>query len=87
MVDNIVKFPGVTEVMTEDFDSVGPEVSIDDVLEGAKGNDLQDVTILGRNSEGQLYFASTQASASKILYDLESAKFILMSATFMSMED
>ena len=83
MVDNVVKFPGVEEIMDEDFDSVGPEVNIDDVLEGAKGSGLQDVILIGRNSEGQLYFASTHGSASKILYDLESAKYILMNATFM----
>lgn len=87
MVDNIVKFPGVTEVITEDFDSVGPEVNVDDVLEGAKGCGLEDLILIGRNEEGQLYFASTHGRASQVLYDLESAKFILMNATFMSMED
>lgn len=86
-MDNILKFPGVEEItMDEDFDSVGPQVSIDDVLEGAKGNGLEDIILIGRNGEGQLFFASTHGSASKILYDLESAKYILMNATFMMEE-
>jgi len=86
-MDNILNFPGVTIPEDVDYDTVGPEVGVDDVLEGAKGNGLQDVTLLGRNSEGQLYFASTNGSASKILYDLESAKYIIMNATFMITED
>ena len=88
-MDNIVKFPGVelTEVTSEDYDDVGPEVNIDDVLEGAKGNGLQDVILIGRNEEGQLYFASTHGRASQVLYDIESAKYILMSMTFTSLED
>ena len=52
MVDNVVKFPGVDDIMVDDFDSVGPHVSIDAVLDGAKDIGLEDVILIGRNAEG-----------------------------------
>lgn len=83
MEDNILKFPGVDEIMSNDYeDDLGPKVTIEDILEGAKHKGLEDVILIGRDGDRRLYFASTTGNSEKILFDIERAKHILMNMVF-----
>lgn len=73
--DNVLKFPGVETI---DYDLLGEDAPVDNVIDAAKEQDLTDVIVLGHKSDGELYFATTSADAKEILYDLEKAKFVLM---------
>jgi len=90
MTDNVIKFPG-----TEDSDLdlsllenlAGPSLEVTEVLEGLKEREFDDIVVLGTYSDkSSLYFASTSGDPSKVLWDLERAKHVLMEL-FMSSED
>lgn len=76
MTDNVVKFPGVTEI-----NDLGDELPLDVVLEAARERNLEDVIILGTKPNGEFYFATTHPDYMQILWDLERAKTLLMAAT------
>ena len=77
MVDNIISFPGVV-IDTEEEQEEEYVVTVDDILENAKGTNLEDLILVGRTRDGLLYLASTSANFPDLIYDLESAKHIIM---------
>ena len=63
MTDNILTFDGET---TE-------EIPCDRVLEAAVGQ-LEEVLIIGRHADGNIYIASSAADLQRILWNIEIAK-------------
>lgn len=89
MTDNIIKFPGTEDeydlnILDEQF---GPSLEVEQVLEGLKDREFDDIVVLGTYStKSNLYFASTSGDPAKVLWDLERAKHVLMEL-FMSSEE
>ncbi len=54
------------------------DTSPDRALEGAAEYGLERVVIVGFDSDGEFYFASSQADSGEVLYFLERAKWELM---------
>lgn len=65
--DNVVLFGGVTKL----------DLPADRVLDNAP-KDLQDVTIIGYDADGDFYFASSIANGPEVLWRLEQAKLALL---------
>lgn len=78
MDDNIITFPGTNDL---DLDiEVGNDLDVDSVLGGLKEQALEELIVIGRNADDEIYFATTSANPEKIMWDLERAKFILLNA-------
>lgn len=84
--DNIIKFPGtVLDIVSEE--QFGPSITVNDVIEGVKERDFDDVIVIGTwQGNDSIYFASTSGNLPLLNWQLEKAKFILMQASF-DMED
>lgn len=76
MTDNVVKFPGITEIA-----DLGDEIPTNEFFQAAIDRNLTDVLILGYKPDGEFYFASATPDYMQILWDLERAKTLLMAAT------
>jgi len=76
----------LTEDHLPDDEYSDARVEIDNVLEGAKGVGLVDIILIGRRADDSFYFASTTPSGAQIIFDLESAKHIIMTSTFTRLE-
>lgn len=77
---DIVQFPGtenVTSFMHEDEDKT---LNSTQVLEAAISANLGPLVIVGRNPDGEFYFASTSTNMGKLLVLLEGAKRIVVDA-------
>jgi len=61
MSDNVVQFPGITILPIEP----------DKVLDGAKAANLEYVLVIGKNENGEEYFASSDADVSIAFYWIE----------------
>lgn len=57
-------------------------VTVDGVVNGILNNDLVDLFVVGVDSEGELYLASTAPSLSKFVYMIERAKLVLLQSEF-----
>lgn len=53
------------------------DIPVDRVLESAKGC-LEDVVIIGYDTDGELYFATNKADGADVLWFLEKAKQMLL---------
>lgn len=74
--NNVVRFTGFTR---NDLD---PEL----ILTNAQGI-LKDVVVIGTTLEGTQYFATSKSDAKDIMWQLETAKFMLMEAVFYPEDD
>lgn len=63
----------MTEILQFRGDTVLP-INPENVLDGAKGRDLQTVVVLGRAADGQLYFASSHSDLAEVLLLLKRAE-------------
>jgi len=74
--NNVVRFTGITR---HDLD---PNL----ILTNAQ-NTLKEVVVLGTTLEGTQYFATSKSDAKDIMWQLETAKFMLMEAIFYPEDD
>lgn len=58
MNDNIIRFPGNTLC----------DLDVNQVLDGAKDSDIDELIIIGRQKNGEYYFASTTSDACQMLW-------------------
>jgi hypothetical protein len=70
------------EHIFDNEDDFGGKVDINKVLDGAKDLGLEELVLIGRHSDGRFYFASTSGNAAQVVFDLESAKHILITSSF-----
>ncbi len=75
-MDNVVPFPGLV-VMTEEEDN-NIQLKAETVLNGAIENGVIDCLVIGRDVDGEFYFAGTMTSMGKMLLYLEKAKQIIV---------
>jgi hypothetical protein len=82
MDDNVVLFPGleINDALYED-EGLGPQIPMDELIEGLKEQDFKELVIIGKVEEGT-YFASTSGNPAEVLFALEKAKYILMNSYF-----
>lgn len=64
----IVSFPGITKL----------DVPVERILDKARTANLSEVVVIGTDSDGDFYFASSQAGGHDVLWLLERAKHKLM---------
>lgn len=67
MTDNVVNFDGVTRL----------DISAEKVLEQANQSSLENAVVIGYDTNGELYFASSFADGGDVLWLLERAKLQL----------
>lgn len=74
-LDNVTQLP-VKEVFNVD-------IPIDKVIEGVEAikENLDCLILIGSAADGTFYFASSSGDNRQVLYDIESAKMILMSSS------
>lgn len=82
MDDNVVKFPGVEQIEYNELEEMfNQDVELKSVFDAAIEKDFDDVIIIGTyNDKANTYFASSSPDPAKIVWDLERAKFMLMSS-------
>jgi hypothetical protein len=68
LVDKVIVLPVITSL----------NLDIDRVLEAALGANLQTAIVIGTDTEGRLYFASSVADGGEVLWWMEKAKHALM---------
>ena len=68
---DVVNFGGVTRL----------DLPVDTILEGAKGRVTDGVIVIGYDSDGDMYFASSMADGGTALWLLEQCKLSLMLGT------
>lgn len=66
-MSNVIEFSGETTL----------DIDPDRVITSAAGK-LKEVTIIGYDNDGELYFASSQGDAGNVLWHLEKAKQALL---------
>lgn len=77
MENNILLFPGTDEI---NFVINKPEqlLPVDNILDGARDNNLTDIILIGVDEDDELYLASNSNSLPKLLFLLENAKLKLL---------
>ncbi len=68
MTDNVTEFPGITTA----------PIPAAKILAGASGQGLTDCIVIGWKKDGRLFFSSTTAEGSEVLWLLEQAKLELL---------
>lgn len=56
------------------------DLNVERVLNAALDANLDQVIILGRDADGEFYFASTKSDGGTVLWELETARLKLMGA-------
>lgn len=86
--DNVISFPGVDSdvFMISDYDDA-PGVSVEKVIEALNEKEFDDLIVIGRQSDGRFYFATTSGNIPDINWDLDKAKSILLSAMIIDLGD
>jgi hypothetical protein len=72
----ILKFPGAEIPETDPAE--GDKASIDKCLKLATERDLEDVFIIGRKHDGDVWFSTNNGNVGDMLFLLETAKAILI---------
>lgn len=70
MTAEIVSFPGGTMA----------DVPVENVLNGAVNADLKEAIVIGRDQDGEPFYASSLGDAGHILLEIEKFKKVLMEA-------
>lgn len=87
-MDNVITFPNAVPVLwTIEEEATTPHISTKDIFERAAEKDFDDVMIIGRQSSGMFYFASSSGNLAELNWDLDKAKFILQSMMTTGGED
>jgi hypothetical protein len=78
---DIIQFPsGEEDLVALVIDEVGEKpIAVENVLNGALEAGLTEVTILGRQPDGEFYLASSSNNISKLIYYFEIAKLRIIS--------
>lgn len=86
MDNNIIGFPGydLEDILAEEE---MPQVAVDKVFQSAAEREFDDVTILGRLTNGGFYFATTSGDLANVNWDLDRAKNVIMSVSQMVEEE
>jgi len=56
------------------------DINVERVINGALEAKLDEVVIIGRNADGEFYFASSKSDGGAVLWQLETARLKLMGA-------
>lgn len=74
MTDNVVQFPRINKRSLEPETLEMQAIKPTDVLEAALIEDLVSVVIIGTDSHGKPYLASSSGDPARIVWDIEMAK-------------
>lgn len=74
--ENIIPFPGITYMTEEEDNNI--QLKAEAVLNGAIENGVIDCLVIGRDVDGEFYFAGTMTSMGKMLLYIEKAKQIIV---------
>lgn len=83
-MDNVISFPGTETFEHEDYNDA-PGVPVDKVIEALHDKEFDDIIVIGRQSNGRFYFATTSGNVQEINWDLDKAKTILMSTMIIDL--
>ena len=85
-MDNVISFPG-TDILPLFDDHDAPGVPVEKVIEALQDKEFDDLIVIGRQSDGRFYFATTSGNVQEINWDLDKAKTILMSTMIIDLGD
>lgn len=68
----VIKFPGLTTV----------DIPVENVLEGAKGFNLDYVLVIGKTKDGEYVAAASTSDMQRLLWVIESLKHQILSGVY-----
>jgi hypothetical protein len=77
-MSKVISFPGTEAPGDITGDNEDPDSGLHKCLELAGQRDLEDIFIVGRKKDGDIWFSSNEGDVGNILFLLETAKAIIL---------